>query len=323
MNDRARATNRCQRVGVALTAGLAALSLAACQTKLGQGGSVASGSSGAAGDQGKSAKLQQCDEPIGTAALVRSDRSQHRQADLPSPVPVVKLMMQQSGCFKVVTRGAAGDALQRERQLAEEGELQSGSDMGEAQMKAADFVLKPSVLFQDADAGGGGAALGALLGPFSGMAVAGGLQSKQAQTLLALTNVRTGVQEAIAEGSAEKYDLAGGLGGFGGGLAGAAGAYESTDIGKVVMAAFMDAHNKLVTQVDVAKTADEREDVTTWKTAARLNMRSGASTDAPVIKTLPEGAEVKPIGDTKDGWWEVKAGGEQGWVSSDYIHEAN
>jgi hypothetical protein len=299
------------------------LALAACQTTMGDGGGVASGSAGAAGEQGgdKKAKLETCDQPIGTAALVQSDRSQHATADLPSPVPVLKLLMQQSGCFTVVSRGATGEALQRERELADQGATQSGSDLGEGQLKAADFIIKPSVLFKDANAGGGGAALGSLVSAWTGFAIGGGLKNKQAQTLLSATNVRTGVQEAVAEGSAEKYDLALGFGGFTGNVAGAAGAYQSTDIGKIVMAALMDAHNKLTGQIDAAKQVDKREKVTTWRTAANLNLRAGPTTDAPVITTLAEGTKVRPIGDEQGKWWEIKVDGKQGWVSKNYLFE--
>ncbi len=311
------------RWGQALLVTVLGLALSACQTQLGEGGSKASGSGGAAGADKEAAELEKCSRPVGTAALITSERSQHAKADLPSPVRVMKLIMQQSGCFKVVARGGAvGGALEREREMSEEGSLQSDSNMGEAQMKAADFVLKPAVLFKDPDAGGGGAVLGSLLGPV-GALVGGGLQKKEAQTLLTLVNVRTSVQEAVAEGSAAKYDFAGVFGAIGGGVAGGIGAYESTDIGKIVTAALLDAHNKLVTQVEATTAADEREPVAKWKTAARLNLRAGPSQDAPVVTTLPEGAEVRPIGDEDGNWWEVKAEGEQGWVSKNYLTEVN
>lgn len=319
-NKLTKAGRAAWQFGVAATA---VISLSACQTQMGGGGGKPSGSAGAAGSQGEAAELETCDEPIGTAALITASNSQHSKADLPPPTRVMKLFMQQSGCFKVVARGGAvGDALERERQLADEGELQSESDMGEAQMKSADFVLKPAVLFKDPDAGGGGAAIGSLLGPVAGI-IGGGLQKKEAQALVTLVNVRTSMQEAVAEGSAEKYDFAGVFGAVGGGVAGGMGAYESTDIGKIVSAAMLDAHNQLVTQVDVAETADEREPAARWKTAARLNMRSGPTTDSAVVTTLPEGTEVRPIGDQDGKWWEVKAQGEQGWVSKNYITEMN
>jgi len=297
--------------------------LSACETQMGSGGSKVSGSGGAAGASKEAPELEKCSSPVGTAALVTADNSQHAEADLPSPVRVMKLIMQQSGCFKVVARGgAAGEAMQREREMAESGELQSGSNMGKAQMKAADFILRPAVLFKDPDAGGGGAAIGALLGPV-GALVGGGLQKKEAQALLTLVNVRTSIQEAVSEGSASKYDFGAVFGAIGGGAIGGVGAYESTDIGKIVTAALLDGHNKLVTQVEASTATDQREAVATWETAAQEKMRAGPSTDAPSINTLPAGTEVRPIGDQDGDWWEVKALGDQGWVRKNYITQTN
>ena len=105
------------------------------------------------------------------------------------------------------------------------------------------------------------------------------------------------------------------------GMGEAAGAYQSTDIGKLVMAALIDAHNNLVTQLDATKAAADRAPVATWETATRLNLRSGPGTDSAVLTTLPKGTSIRPIGDQKDEWWEVKANGYQGWLSSNYIVE--
>ncbi len=128
--------------------------------------------------------------------------------------------------------------------------------MGGGQMVAADYLITPNLLFQDRNAGGSklGAALGALL-PGGFGAVAGGIstQNLEAQVLLTLTNVRTGVQEAVSEGSARKADIGFDFGALlGVGLVGAGGrggSYTSTDIGKIVMAAFVDGLNKMVGQL--------------------------------------------------------------------------
>ncbi len=209
--------------------------------------------------QNEGRSLVKCASPVGVAALVEppSDSLAHlRKFGLSSPIPVLKLLMARSGCFRVVDRGAASEALQRERALAKAGELEKESKMGGGQMVAADFLISPNVLFQDADSGGSniGATLGALLpGVLGGIAGSLNVTNLEAQILLTLTNVRTGVQEAVAEGSARKADIGFGLGGLlaGGTLGAAAGGgnYASTDIGKIVMAAFVDGHNKLVQQL--------------------------------------------------------------------------
>jgi hypothetical protein len=72
---------------------------------------------------------------------------------------------------------------------------------------------------------------------------------KQAQAALLLTDNETTEQVAAATGSVEVADL--GVGGaIVGKLGGAGGAgWSNSNEGKVIAAAFMDAHNHLVTQV--------------------------------------------------------------------------
>ena len=303
--------------------GIATLALAGCastQTQLGGGGSMVTGSAGAAGTQGAAPQLTRCASPIGTAALIEQDNPMLAQAGLTSPIPLLRIMMAQSNCFQVVDRGQASEALQRERAMASAGELQSGSNMGAGQMKAADFLITPNVVFKDANAGGGGAGLGALI-PGIGGAIAGGIKwtNMESQVTLFLTNVRTGVQEAAAEGSASKRDL--GFGGLAfGGLVGAGGgAYASTDIGKIVAAAFLDAHNKLVAQVQATQPAATRPSASGYMTLSDVNMRSGPSTQSPVVQLVTKGTPVTPTGEKQGAWWAVEANGRTGWIHGDYI----
>jgi hypothetical protein len=262
--------------------------------------------------------LTQCAKPIGTAALVESEYPVYSQYQLPSPVPLVKLMMARSGCFKVVSRGSASAALKSERALANEGELQKGSNMGGGQMAAADFVIVAEIVQQDADAGGGGGGLGGLL-PGKIGAVAGLFKKKklEAQVMLTVSNVRTSVQEAIAQGSATKSDLD--IGGFGwiGGVAGGGGAYQSTDIGKLTAVAFMDAHNNLVGQLGGVSEANVNN--AGYLVAANVEFRAGPSDNAPSLATLYEGTEIVATGVKNGSWWEVEALGKTGWVHSDFI----
>ena len=204
-------------------------------------------------------ELNRCAAPVGVAALVEPGAetlAQLQQIGLTSPVPVLKLLMARSNCFQIVDRGAASEALQRERELAAQGELQEGSNMGGGQLVAADYLITPNILFQDPNAGGSniGGILGGLLPGMLG-AVAGSVRSTslEAQVLLTLTNVRSGIQEAVAEGSATKRDIGFNVGalliGGGVGAAGGGGSYTNTDIGKIVMVAFVDGLNKLVGQI--------------------------------------------------------------------------
>lgn len=262
--------------------------------------------------------LTSCSQPIGTAALVEPEHTYYSIYGLSSPIPIVKLMMARSGCFQVVSRGSTSAALKAERAMAQDGELQKGSNMGGGQMAAADFVIVAEILNQDGDSGGSGAGLGGLL-PGKAGAIAGMFKKKhkEAQVLLTLTNVRTSVQEAIAQGSATKSDLS--VGGFGwiGGVAGGGGTYESTDIGKIVTVAFMDAHNKLVDQL--GGVSDANVNNAGFVTAADVEFRAGPSTNAPSLATLYEGTTVMPTGVKNGAWWEVEALGKTGWVHSDLI----
>lgn len=299
---------------------LAMTGCAADQTHLGGGSTMVTGSAGAAGAQGAAPQLTHCAAPIGTAALIEQDNPMLAQAGLTSPIPLLRIMMAQSNCFQVVDRGQASQAMQRERAMAAGGDLQGGSNMGAGQMKAADFLITPNVVFKDANAGGGGAGLGALI-PGIGGAIAGGIKwtNMESQVTLFLTNVRTGVQEAAAEGSASKRDI--GFGGLAfGGLVGAGGgAYQSTDIGKIVSAAFLDAHNKLVAQVQATQPAATRPSASNYKTLSDVNMRSGPSTQSPVVMLVPKGTPLTPTGEKQGAWWGVEANGRSGWIHSDFI----
>jgi hypothetical protein len=263
-------------------------------------------------------ELTHCDSPIGTAALIEPEYTYYSAWGLSSPIPLVKLMMARSNCFKVLSRGSASAALKAERAMAADGEMQKGSNMGGGQIAAADFIIQAEIISEDSNAGGSGAGLGGLL-PGSAGAVAGMFKKKkkEAQVLLTMTNVRTSVQEAIAQGSATKSDLS--VGGFGwiGSVAGGGGTYESTDIGKIVAVAFMDAHNNLVGQL--GGVGEGNVDNAGYVTAADVEFRAGPSTNAPSLATLYEGTTVMPTGVKNGAWWEVEALGKTGWVHSDLI----
>lgn len=306
-----------------LATALGTLLLAGCvsnETRLGGGSTMVTGSGGSAGAEGQSQQLVKCSRPIGTAALLEPERTYYHQYGLTSPIPLVRLMMTQSNCFRVVERGAASSALQRERAMAAGGDLQKGSQMGGGQMVAADYIITPSIVHQDANSGGGMGGIGSLLPGVAG-AIAGGVRTKnlESQVMLAVTNVRSGVQEAIAEGSAKKRDIGWGGGGWVGVVGGMGGAYENTDIGKITAAAFLDAHNKLVSQLGATLPATQQGDLAGYMTATAVNFRSGPSTSAPVLASLPKGTSVQPTGTKQGSWWEVEAQGRTGWLHSDFI----
>lgn len=210
------------------------------------------GAAAGANAQGTSANLEHCDEPMGTIAVVEEqegDWYRYLTSDLrlPSTVPVIRMLIQQSNCFVVVERGRAMRNMMQERALEDSGELRSGSSFGKGQMVAADYTLNPSINFSQSNAGGIGAALGAFGGRLGGIgALVGGLKFKKAETMLTMIDNRSGVQIGVAQGSATKTDF--NLGGFSGGSGGfgALGGYTNTPEGKALAAAFADAYNNLV-----------------------------------------------------------------------------
>jgi hypothetical protein len=215
--------------------------------------------------------------------------------------------------------------------------LQSGQNIGQGQMVGADFVLTPSVVFSNSNAGGVGGALGGLLGGRHGAigAIAGGLKFREAQTSMLLADTRSGIQVAAAEGSAQKTDFS--LGGalLGGGAAGGLGGYTSTAEGKIVSASFLDNWNKIVVAIrtnpsliqatggaasqanaaaSVRANAGSAGDVFVPKIAGVKVFRS-ASESAPLL-TLGRNDEVVFEGDEQDGFLKVATPSGSGWVKA-------
>ncbi len=165
------------------------------------------------------------------------------------------MFVSESKCFTLVDRGKGLQAAQAERQLANSGDLRGGSNVGKGQMKAADYVLVPDIVNKNGKSGGKsiGGMLGGVLPGIAGV-VAGGvsMKSKTADVVLTITDVRSTEQVALEQGHAKKTDI--GWGGGGGGWMGAfaaagASSYSNTEIGQVVMAAYLDAYTKLVNDV--------------------------------------------------------------------------
>jgi hypothetical protein len=213
-----------------------AVSAALSAQTLGEGGSAAQGGAGPQGATNANVQLEKCDAPKGTLAVVEA-QSQVIAAlgryGLQSPTGLIRMMVQQSNCFQIVERGVAMQNMMQERALAAGGQMQADANIGKGQMVAADFIVTPSVVFSENNAGGVGGALGGLMGRFGGAgavvgAIAGGLKFKEAQTSMLLSDTRSGIQVAAAEGSAKQTDFA--LGGtiFGAGGGAALGGYTNT-----------------------------------------------------------------------------------------------
>ena len=250
---------------------LAALALVACgekKTELGQGGSVVTGSAGPQGAQNAARELVRCDAPVATLALAENPHGYVMGGayQLPaSPVPLVKLLAQQSGCFRVVDRSAGLRGTLQEQELRESGVLRKNTTVAKGKGYEAQYTLTPSLTFSEEDAGRGLAGLLGMIPVLRDMASLIGLAEqvklKEAQTALLLSDNETTEQVAAATGSARTTDL--GVAGIAfGKLGGAAGAgWSNTNEGKVIAAAFLDAHNQLVVQVRALQAKELPPDV--------------------------------------------------------------
>lgn len=212
-------------------------------------------SSGRKAQERATAEIPKCTRKLGSIAIVEPDNQWWRAYELGSPEALLRVMVQQSGCFTIVNRGRSMQSRNLERAMADSGELQSGSNLGKGQVRAADYFLQPDLISSNRNSGGRGlgGALGGLVGGTFG-ALAGGInvKKKEANVTLSIVNARTTEEEALTEGYSRKSDLSfgGGAGGFFGAFAGVAGGgYENTEIGQVIVLAYLDAYTKLVTQM--------------------------------------------------------------------------
>jgi len=237
---------------VAAAAGL----VAGCgqkKTELGEGGSVVSGSAGPAGAHNASHELLKCDAPVATMALVENPNGYTVQGsyNLPaSPLPLVRLIAQQSGCFRVVDRSSGLHATVQEQELKDAGIIRKNSTVHKGNGYEAQYTITPSLTFSEQNAGreiGGILSHIPVLNKLVGFA--DNVKLKEAQVALLLTDNETTEQIAAATGSVRVTDLgmAGLVLGRAGGAAGAG--WSNTNEGKVIAAAFLDAHNQLVVQM--------------------------------------------------------------------------
>lgn len=203
------------------------------------------------------AQIPICTKRLGTVAIVEPDTNWWQQLGLGSPEAVIKVFVMKSGCFGLVDRGKGLQNRNIERALADSGELQEGSNIGRKQVKAADYFIVPDIVSKNSNSGGSGfgAALGGALGGGAFGGLLGGLRisKKEANVTLTLVNARTTEQERLTEGYARKSDVSfgggGGAGWWGGFAAAGGGGYQNTDIGQVLVLAYLDAYTQLVTQL--------------------------------------------------------------------------
>jgi Curli production assembly/transport component CsgG len=305
--------------------------------KQGKGGSAVQGAAGTEGST-DSGGIEKCDKPMGAIAVVEPQdyvvQSLYSYG-LQSPTGLIRLIIQQSNCFIVVERGVGMQNAMQERELAGSGELRQGSNMGKGQMVTADFILTPSVVFSEKNAGGAGGLIGGLLGnrnPLVG-AIAGGLKFKEAQTSMLLADARSSVQVAAAEGSARKADLGlAAIVGRGSGWGGVGG-YANTNEGKIIAASFIDNYNNVVKVVrgdpslqrDVGTLREEagkktlagsvyNEGDVVLPKIANVKILAAPEDSAKTLATAGKGEELVVIGAEKNGFLNVQSATAAGWI---------
>jgi len=308
--------------------------------KRGQGGSEvqgAAGPDGSVGDYG----LQTCDSPMGVATIVEPQDfvlASLQGYQLQSPTSLLRMMIQQSNCFLVVDRGLAMQNMMQERSLSDSGQLRSGANIGGGQMIAADFVFTSNVIISDKNAGGAGigAAIGGVFGGAGaavGALAGAAAKTKEAQTTLLVTDARSGLQVAAAEGSAKKSDFA--LGAIVGSVG--LGGYTSTDQGKVVAASFLDNYNNIVLAIrnqpslhrdmtDLSNAVSSGSSVqagTVFNAGdligpklARLPVFAKPDTESEILYEITKGDGAVYLGEEMDGFLNIEGVNGQGWVRS-------
>jgi curli biogenesis system outer membrane secretion channel CsgG len=278
-------------------------------------------------------QVETCPRKLGVMAVAepQSGWGYLQQYGLGSPAALLRMMVQQSGCFDVVERGVAMQNLQQERALAQGGDLRQESNVGKGQMQAADFVMTPNVQIGSSTTGGVG---GALLGKLGGQLglLAGGLKFKEASTSLLVADVRSSIQVASAEGKASKTEFS--VGGWGFGVPGGLGGYTSTPEGKMVAASLLDNYNRIVQQVRdqpqlirassasgdanaAASTRAEAPQPAGQMLVARIanvKVYEQPSRESKVVATLQRSDELIATGESRNGFAQVDAANFSGWV---------
>ena len=280
-------------------------------------------SSGQRMQEAAAGDVPHCEQSLGTISVEDGDDpSAWTQASLAPPSKLLKVLVARSGCFSLVDRGTGLNAASRERAIGAGLGLQRRSNVGQGQIRAADYVLIAEIQGANSNVSGAGgvAAVGGLLGGRVG-GLLGGMRSRkmEANTILSVTNVRTTETIATADGYAAKSNLSLGGGGFLGAGGGVGGGYDNTDIGRIVTLSFIQAYTKLVGQVSHirmgAEGTAEASAQRTFVTQGSVTMRSRPLAGGSVVRTLSAGSTVFVTGKREGMWWEVADENDNtGWV---------
>ncbi len=107
---------------------------------------------------------------------------------------------------------------------------------------------------------------------------------------------------------------------------------KDEELKTMVMATMQDAISEWVASFEPQTSEDDNQSQTDKKDTDQtdqlertayaktdVNLREKRSTESDVIKTIKEGAKVTIVGVSKDGWFQIKNGGDTGFVKKEYI----
>ena len=275
----------------------------------------------------KSAEIPTCSRSFGAISVVEPEEGHNwwTGAKLQAPSTLIKVYVRKSGCFTLVDRGAGFNAGMAERERAAGGVLRKQSNVGQGQVRAADYVMVPELAMENSNAGGNriGGLIGKRIGGIAG-AVAGGIDLKKrtADVVLSVTDLRSSEVVAITEGSYKKTDIgfnaAGALWGSSGIGGAGVGGYANTEMGQVIALAYLNAYIDMIIQFgdlpDDAAAANETQAVEVTRTSRMLANPDGSG---EAVRDLDVGMLLYPTGNKEGVMWEVEDElGNRGWVSS-------
>jgi curli biogenesis system outer membrane secretion channel CsgG len=311
--------------------------------KPGSNDQVSGSASEKEGAKNAAPRLEKCERPLGTIAVVQPQDFMMQalnKYNLPAPSNLLRLMIQQSGCFQVVERGLGLQNMMQERQMQQGGQLKSNSNVGGGQIVSADFIMTPEVQFSENNTGGAAmlGGIGALFGPIGIVAgaVASNLKFSQASTTLIVADARSGIQVAAASGSAEKTDfqIGGVLGAVG------LGAYGNTPEGQVVAAAMLNNYNEIVGVIRNQKSIVAPNATPAASQNAANSVQAGvvfnsgdilspkipgvklfqrALSTSKTIATLKRDDQVVYLGEEEKDFLKVQGADGQGWVDKKLV----
>lgn len=158
---------------------------------------------------------------------------------------LVESFATESGCFTVLARGGALDAI-REEQAIQEQNTNTKKRLSKGTVKAAQYVILVDILM-NSQTGGGMGGLGGLLPGYAGI-IAGAVtvNNAEASVRINIADVSTGEIVIDVTGDSKSTDIGFGGLGIGGGIAAAGGAWGSTPAAKRTAAAYDVAWRKAV-----------------------------------------------------------------------------